>query len=85
MMCENISLDDRPASEIQIDGFIVLDLEQTECFAWMLFENETEYQLVNRGKGNGGIDYVYENNALVKPKPQLVAEEQPVSEGTQTL
>lgn len=26
-ICENTSLDDRPASEIQIDGYLMLDLE----------------------------------------------------------
>jgi hypothetical protein len=26
-VCENTTLDDRPASEIQIDGYLILDLE----------------------------------------------------------
>lgn len=83
MICENVSLDDRPASEIQIDGFLVLDLNEIECYAWEMTEDGVTYELVYRGKGCGGVGDVYENNTLVKPKPD--APVQPVSEGTQTL
>jgi hypothetical protein len=35
-ICENVSLDTRPANEITIAGYTVLDLEQISVITWVL-------------------------------------------------
>lgn len=82
MICENVSTDPRPASEIQISGYIVLDLDQTPTVGWEL--DGTVWVPVDLGTGQGGIGNTYENGKLVKTKPDDILP-QPESTGTQEI
>lgn len=84
MVCENVSSDPRPASEIQIPDFIVLDLEQTQAVGWEWDESIKDYVMVDQNLGEGGIGDTYSNGKLVEPKPEPPVE-QPVTTGTQDL
>ena len=66
-ICENVTLDDRPISEIVLpDPYFALDLEITPAVDWILDENtNTWYQV--EGTGNGGIGDVWDGTRLVEP------------------
>jgi hypothetical protein len=81
LICENVSMDDRPASEIKLPGYLVLDLDKTECFSWKW--NGTEWVKFSLGVSQGSIGCVYENGVLVEQKPEDPI--QPVSNNTQEI
>lgn len=81
LICENITLDDRPVSEIQLDGYIVLDLMQTMAYRWDW--NGQEWVKREIGFNQGCIGFLYESGSLVEPKPEDPI--QPVSGGTQEI
>lgn len=81
LVCENVSTDDRPASEIKLPGYLVLDSDKTECFSWKW--NGTEWVKFSLGFSQGSISCVYENGVLVAPKPEDPV--QPIAGGTQEL
>lgn len=83
MICENVSTDPRPASEIQIPGYIVLNLEQTPSAGWEW--NGTEWVMIDENLGEGGIGDTYENGKLVEPKPADPPQDQPTTSGTQEI
>lgn len=81
MVCDNTSLDDRPASDIHIEGYIVLDLMQTPAYGWVW--DGQQWQKFQKPNGEAAIGYVYENGALIEPKPEDPI--QPIVEGTQEI
>lgn len=81
MVCENITFDDRAASEIRIAGYIVLDLDSVPTEYWQRDEQTNELVKVDGVIGSGGIGFTYENGKLVEPMPP----EQPQTSGTQEL
>jgi hypothetical protein len=66
LICENVTIDERPASEVQIDGYIVIDITTTSVITWNW--NGIDWIEVD-SIGDGGIGYSYENGKLVLPKP----------------
>lgn len=68
-ICENVSLDTRPANEITIAGYTVLDLEQISVITWDWNEELNDYEQVE-SIGNGGIGFVYTDGKLVQVKPE---------------
>jgi hypothetical protein len=73
LICENVTVDDRPASEIQIDGYIVLDLLTTICVSW--YWDGTDW-VEQESMGEGSIGDTYQNGKLYQEKPK----EQPVTD-----
>lgn len=65
-ICENVSVDDRPANEIQVSGYLVLDLSTTPAVDWTWNENAW---VAVQGIGNGGIGDVWDGSKLVAPQP----------------
>lgn len=84
-VCDNVTLDPRPASEIQIDGYLMLDLDQTPSAHWEWDEATQDWVMVEEGIGNGGIGDTYIDGKLVEPKPVAPPSEQPVTSGIQDL
>lgn len=84
-ICGNVSSDPRPASEIQIEGYTVIDLSQTLAVNWEW--NGTEWVMIDQNLGEGGIGDTYENGKLIRPKPNDPPAQpaQPVTTGTQEL
>lgn len=86
MVCENTSLDPRPASEIHIDGYLMLDLEQTPSAHWEWNDETQDWILINDPIGQGGIGDVWDGTTLITPKSSYqAAADQPTTTGTQTL
>jgi hypothetical protein len=81
-ICENVSLDTRPANEITIAGYTVLDLEQISVITWDWNEELNDYEQVER-IGNGGIGFVYTDGKLVQVKPEKPI--QPITTGTEEI
>jgi hypothetical protein len=69
-ICENVTLDDRPASEIQVPGFLVLDLITTPSRAWSFNKDSNSYEAVD-AVGEGGIDCTWDGTRLIHPKPSV--------------
>ena len=84
-ICENVSSDNRPANEINIHGYTVLDLEQTPVINWNWNESINDFEKIE-GIGNGGIGFVYTDGKLVAVKPSIsVSNEQPTTTGTEEI
>ena len=81
-ICENVSSDDRPANEINIEGYTVLDLENTSTINWDWNESINDFEEIE-GIGNGGIGFVYTNGKLVAVKPAIP--EQPTTTGIEEI
>lgn len=81
-ICENVSLDTRPANEITIAGYTVLDLEQISVITWDWNEELNDYEQVE-SIGNGGIGFVYTDGKLVQVKPEKPI--QPITTGTEEI
>jgi len=81
-ICENVSSDTRPANEINIQGYTVLDLEQTPVINWNWNESLNDYEEVE-SIGIGGIGFVYTNGKLVATKPDKPI--QPTTTGTEEI
>lgn len=82
-ICDNVSTDPRPASEIQINGYTIIDLNQTPSVGWEW--NGTEWVMFDEGLGQGGIGDIYENGKLIEPKPADPPQDQPTTSGTQEI
>ena len=80
-ICENVSSDDRPANEINIQGYTVLDLEQTPVINWNWNEELNDYEQLE-SIGNGGIGFVYTDGKLVAVKKSTL---QPTTSGTEEI
>lgn len=66
--CVNITTDDRPAHEVQVAGYIVLDLETTPAIDYV-WNDQTQAYDEFEGVGNGGIGDKYINGKLVQQLP----------------
>lgn len=84
-ICENTSYDIRPASEIQIEGYTIIDLDQTESVGWEWDATIDDYVMVAQNLGEGGINDTYVNGKLVEPKPTTKPIQQPVTTGTEEV
>lgn len=67
-ICENVTLDDRPAEEVQVPGYLVLDLSTTHAVDWVWDDNLNDWVSVEN-VGNGGIGDVWDGQKLVQPHP----------------
>jgi hypothetical protein len=66
-ICENVSLDPRPASEIVLPSpHFVVDLNITPAVDWV-WDGTTWVSV--EGVGNGGIGDVWDGARLVQPQP----------------
>ena len=81
-ICENVSSDTRPANEINIEGYTVLDLENTSVINWNWNESLNDYEQVE-SIGNGGIGYNYIDGKLIKIKPTEIP--QPTTTGIEEI
>ena len=84
-ICENVTSDTRPANQINIEGYTVLDLEQTPVINWNWNESLNDYEEVEN-IGNGGIGFVYIEGKLVAVKPTEIPQtQQPTTTGTEEI
>jgi len=84
-ICENVSSDTRPANEIIIEGYTVLDLDQTSVIHWNWNETLNDFEEIEI-IGDGGIGYIYFNGKLITPKPEKpVKQEQPKTTGIEEI
>lgn len=67
-ICENVSIDERPANEINIEGYTVLDLDNTPVINYVWNETLNDFEEIE-SIGDGGIRCVYSNGKLIKEKP----------------
>jgi hypothetical protein len=74
MICENVSFDERPASEINITGYTVLGLSTTRCFGWVLNTDLNEYEIVEKNLGEGGVGDTWNGEYLLSEKPITITE-----------
>lgn len=85
-ICENVSTDPRPASEIEIPGYTVLNLSEIPSVGWEWDTTTKEWVMVDEGLGQGGIGNTYENGKLIEPKPTYPGEiTQPTTIGTEEV
>jgi hypothetical protein len=84
-ICENVSTDTRPANEINIEGYTVLDLDNTSIITWTFNETLNDFEEVE-SIGNGGIGFIYTGGKLVQVKPDKpISNEQPTTSGTEEI
>ena len=84
-ICENVSSDTRPANEINIQGYTVLDLDQTPVIHWNWNKTLNDYEEVET-IASGGIGYTYSNGKLIASKPEKpIVEKQPTSTGIEEI
>ena len=69
-ICENVSSDDRPSNEIIIEGYTVLDLDNTSVITWSWNESLNDFEKFEN-IGNGGIGFIYTDGKLVQEKPAI--------------
>ena len=69
-ICENVSIDNREVNEINIEGYTVLDLDNTPVINWNWNESLNDFEEVE-SIGNGGIGFTYVNGKLVSDKPNI--------------
>ncbi len=72
-ICENVSSDTRPANEINIEGYTVLDLNNTSVITWSWNETLNDFEQFEN-IGNGGIGFIYTDGKLVAVKPAIPEE-----------
>ena len=89
-ICENVSSDTRPANEINIEGYTVLDLDQTPIINWNWNETLNDFEEIE-SIGDGGMGYTYTNGKLVHKKPEkpvveeIIKQDQPTTTGTEEI
>ena len=81
-ICENVSSDTRTANEINIEGYTVLDLNNTSVINWKWNESLNDYEEVE-SIGNGGIGFIYTDGKLIAVKPAIPV--QPTTSGTEEI
>jgi hypothetical protein len=69
-ICENVTSDNRSANEINIQGYTVLDLDNTSAITWTFNETLNDFEKFE-GIGNGGIGFIYTDGKLVQVKPAI--------------
>ena len=84
-ICENVTSDNRPANEIIIEGYTVIDLDNTLTINWNWNESLNDFEEIE-GIGNGGIGFVYTNDKLVALKPtEIPQNQQPTTSGIEEI
>jgi hypothetical protein len=84
-ICENVSSDDRQANEINIQGYTVLDLNNTSAITWSWNESLNDFEQFEN-IGNGGIGFIYTDGKLEQIKPAIpVNSEQPNTTGLEQI
>jgi len=85
-ICENISCDDKQASKINIDGYTVLDLDNTKTITFTFNETLNDFEEFE-GIGNGGIGFIYNDGKLlqIKPVELTINNNQPTTTGTEEI
>jgi len=83
-ICENISSDDRQANEINIEGYTVLDLDNTSTITWSFNETLKDFEQFE-GIGNGEIGFIYTDGKLVQVKPALPINKQHTNTGLEDI
>jgi hypothetical protein len=84
-ICENVSSDDRQANEINIEGYTILDLDNTLTINWNWNESLNDYEKVE-SIGDGGIGFNYTNGKLIAEKPDKpIIPVQPTTTGTEEI
>lgn len=84
-ICENVSSDNREANQINIEGYTVLDLNNTQVITWSWNESLNDFEQFE-SIGNGGIGFVYTDGKLVQVKPDKpISNEQPKTSGTEEI
>jgi hypothetical protein len=84
-ICENVSSDERQANEINIEGYTVLDLDNTSAITWTFNETLNDFEQFE-GIGNGGIGFIYTDGKLIQTKPATpVNNKQPITSGTEEI
>jgi hypothetical protein len=69
-LVENISLDDRPISEITLpDPYFVIDLETTPTITFYR-HSDTKEVLSEESIGQGGIGFTWDGTKLIGPQPK---------------
>jgi hypothetical protein len=81
-ICENVTSDTRPVNEINIEGYTVLDLNNTSTITWSWNETINDFEQFE-GIGNGGIGFIYTDGKLVAVKPAIPV--QPTTSGTEEI
>jgi len=74
---ENISVDERPVSEINIEGYTVLDESTTSALDWEW--DGTDWISIS-GIPRIGQDWDGTNLTIPKPAPKVIPETDPVAE-----
>ena len=69
-ICDNVSIDNREANVINIEGYTILDLDNTTVINWNWNESLNDFEEV-QSIGNGGIGFTYVNGKLVSNKPNI--------------
>jgi hypothetical protein len=84
-ICENVSSDNRPAHEINIQGYTVIDLKQTPVITWNWNEELKDFEEIEN-IGDGGIGFVYTDGKLVQVKPDKpISTEQPTTSNIEEI
>jgi len=84
-ICENVTSDTRPANEIIIEGYTVLDLDNTSVITWTFNETLNDFEQFEN-IGNGGIGFIYTDGKLVQVKPDIpVNSKQPTTTGIEEI
>ena len=81
-ICENVTSDNRPANEITIEGYTVLDLEKTPVITLTFNESLNDFDEV-QNIGDGGIGFIYTDGKLVQEKPAIP--QQPTTSGIEEI
>lgn len=69
MICENVTVDDRPADQITLPGpYLVLDLSIVPAIKWTKDANG-EWILGEEKLGSGGKGMIWTGQRLEQPKP----------------
>lgn len=84
-ICENVTSDNRPANEINIEGYTVLDLDNTLTITWSWNEELKDFEQFEN-IGNGGIGFIYIDGKLVAVKPDIpIISKQPTTSGIEEI
>jgi hypothetical protein len=68
-ICENVTVDDRPANEIPIPaGYIIKDLSTIPAMDWVK-DQSGEWIQVGPTMGEGGKGDIWDGTMLIQPKP----------------
>ena len=67
---ENVTVDDRQASEITIEGYTVLDLDTTPTLVWTQDKDTLAWSQIEGDVGIGGIGDTWDGTRLIEQRTQ---------------